>query len=408
MSKKRTTLNESNQNKITKTSFPIWYKSLLNFPSLKEDKTTDCVIIGAGITGITTAYLLAKAGKKVIVLDGGPVGGGETGRTTAHLTSVLDYNYSELAEMHDNRTAFYVAQSHTAAINFIEKIIHENKIHCDFKRVDGYLFLHPTDKRETLEKEIKFLKHIKFKAELLEKSPVDFYDGPCIKYPNQAKFHPIKYLSTLARMAIKEGVSIYNNSSVIDIKENYIKIDNGSIVKAKNVIIATHSVMLLQTIFLKQVPYISYVIAGTLKKKSPNDLYWDTGDQNLSYNSYHYVRSGPNNTLIVGGEDHKVEQVNDFLQYKRLEEWTKQRFPSFKVSYQWSGQVFDPRYGLAFIGKDSSSGIYFATGFSGNGMTYGTISAIIISDMILGKKNPWQQIYNPFRTAILKKQFLQK
>src|SRR4051794_15627503 len=191
-------------------STSVWMEvAVPEFPRLDGEAAADVCVVGAGIAGMTTAYLAAREGKSVIVLDDGPIGGGETGRTTAHLASALDDRYFELERLHGEKGARLAAESHSAAIHLIESIIAEENIDCDFARVDGYLFEPPGADPEVLDRELEAthragLTDIHFVA----KAPLHGFDtGRCLVFPNQAQFHPLKYLSGLARaIAKRDGV----------------------------------------------------------------------------------------------------------------------------------------------------------------------------------------------------------
>ena len=180
------------------------------FLPLDRDLRANVCVIGAGIAGMTTAYLLARAGRAVVVIDDGPVGGGETSRTTAHLTAALDDRYYAIEKMHGRDGARIAAESHTAAIAQIESIASTEDIHCDFERVDGYLFLGGDSKRKELENELAATQRAGLDTELVERAPLDFWDtGVALRFPRQATFHPLKYLKGLARGILRDGGKIY-------------------------------------------------------------------------------------------------------------------------------------------------------------------------------------------------------
>lgn len=382
----------------------LWKEvSLPSFSDHRKDQKTDICIIGSGITGITTAYLLSKAGKKVIVIDKSAIAGGETSFTTAHLTFILDDRCFELEKLHGIEKTRKILESHRAAINHIESICREEKIDADFRRVDGYLFLGQKDSEKTLEKEKEILKKLQYDV-IITHGPQNI--GPCLKYPLQAQFHPLKYMAELIRIIRKNGGEIYKDSLVQDVKEEkdtvIIKFENGHTIEAESAIIATNTPFNDRfTMHTKQAAYRSYVIAGEIPKNSIRPgLYWDTEDP------YHYVRlhtegSGflSKDILIVGGEDHKTGQdTENDKHYQHLREWAEKYFPKMKVQYQWSGQIIEPIDSIAYIGLNpSNKRVYIATGYSGNGMTYGTIAGMLLSDLIMANKNILAEIYDPSR-----------
>ncbi|MDQ6828835.1 MAG: FAD-dependent oxidoreductase [Gemmatimonadota bacterium] len=377
---------------------------------LERDTGTDVCIIGAGIAGMTTAYLLAREGKKVIVIDDGPIGGGETGHTTAHLTAALDDRYFEIEKLHGEKGARYAAESHMASINRIEMIVREEKIDCEFERVDGYLFLKKDDSHETLERELEACHRAGISdVQLLTHAPLDAFDtGPCLIFPRQAQFHPLKYLAALAKAIERNGGRIFTGTHVTSVTGKLvitIETDAKKTVKADACVAATNSPITdMFVTSVKQAPYRTFVIGVRVPASAvPHMLLWDTGSP------YHYIRVERTDTkseeiLIVGGEDHKTGQADDGdARFGALEEWTRAHFPmAGEVAYRWSGQVLEPYDYMAMIGHNpgDNPNVYIATGDSGNGMTHGTIAGMLLTDMIVGRDNPWAPLYAPDRVSI--------
>jgi Rieske Fe-S protein len=253
-------------------------------------------------------------------------------------------------------------------------------------------------------------------TEIIEKAPLQsFNTGPCIRFPNQAQFQPLRYLRGLSQAIIKNEGQIYTETHAQEVNSDGIKTVNDYTVKAKNIVVATNAPIIDKTskIYDKQDAYRTYVIGARIKKDTiPTALYWDTGNQNSEnlVAPYHYVRiqkmdrDENSDLLIVGGEDHQTGNFssdNDIeKRYSQLESWAKDRFPIEGIVYQWSGQVMEPKDSIAFIGHnpgDNRNNIYIATGDSGNGITHGTIAGILLTDLILGKSNPWTTLYDPAR-----------
>lgn len=381
--------------------------SLPSFQKLNRSMTADVLIVGAGVTGLTAAYLLSKQGRAVTVIDAGQPGNGETCRTTAHLTEVIDSGYAEIESFHGEKNARLAFDSQRAAIRFIEHTIGALKIECQFKRLDGYLFLHPTDQKESLEKELETLRRMGLsEAEFCSKVPLPGREaGVGLRFPNQAQFHPLQYLSALVKQIDQAGGQFFTGTHVAKIDSHKVLTSDGFEITANEIIIATHSPIKNILFFLKEAAYRTYVIAAEVPKGSvPEALYWDTGDQSIKHSPYHYVRMTPKSEtvdlLIVGGEDHKTGQEDDGdLRFKNLEQWARKYFPMMgEVEYQWSGQVVEPVDGLPYIGKSPyHKDIYIATGYSGNGMTNGTLAGLILTDLIMGIKNQWAELFSPTR-----------
>ena len=383
--------------------------------ALSEDARADVCVVGAGIAGLTTAYILARLGKSVVVLDDGPIGGGQTQRTTAHLSNALDDRYVEIERLHGPEGARLAAESHSAAIDRIEAIVAEEGIDCDFLRLDGFLFLAPGDSKDMLDRELAAAHRAGLSGvELLPRAPLSTFDtGPCLRFPRQGQFHPLNYLKGLARAIQRDGGRICNGTHAQGIEGGAsakVTTASGAVVSAGAVVVATNSpVNDLVAMHTKQAPYLTYVIGAQVPRGSvAAGLYWDTLDP------YHYVRlqspssaddeSNNFDILIVGGEDHKTGQADDQDErYVRLEAWARERFPMMReVGYRWSGQVMETIDGLAFIGPNplDKPNVFIVTGDSGMGMTHGTIAGILLTDLILGRENRWASLYDPSRKTL--------
>ncbi len=389
--------------------------------ALTADMTTDVCIIGAGIAGLTTAYLLLKEGKSVVILDDGPVGGGQTERTTAHLSNAIDDRYTEIESWHGQEGAKLAAESHTAAIDTIEAIIADEGIDCDFERLDGFLFSPAETGAELLENELHAARRAGLKdVELVQSSPIPSFDtGVCLRFPRQGQFHPRKYLAGLTKAMRQMGGKIFTQTRAEKIEcgpPACVTTHGQFTIIARDVVVATNTPFNdLVTLHTKQAPYMSYVLAfRILRGNVPRALYWDTEDP------YHYFRMQPlpaetgadepsgeslrEELLIVGGEDHKTGQANDAEErYARLESWTRERFPMVGTRCsQWSGQVLETMDGLAYIGRNPLDGpnIFIATGDSGQGITHGTIAGILLTDLIVERENPWASLYDPSRKTL--------
>jgi glycine/D-amino acid oxidase-like deaminating enzyme/nitrite reductase/ring-hydroxylating ferredoxin subunit len=411
--------NKTNKSTITSgDNIPFWIDStmLISCSIPTSDLQTEVLIIGGGIAGLTTAYKLLKAGKKVVLVEDGYIGSGETGRTTAHLASALDDRYYFLENTFGEEQTKLIAESHTAAINEIEKIVTTLNIDCSFKRVKGYLILHETDEEKNLYKEWEATQRAGLQTHILKETPIITKDKnrKCLAFSNQAQFHVMHYLQGLVKAIVSLGGIIYTQAHAKNITKKGAKV-NGFMFSAKHIVVATNSpINDTLTMHTKQYAYRTYVIAGKVPKGTlPNFLLWDTGNQESKWVSqpYHYVRlenlDEQYDLLISGGEDHKtgqeeVEGITQDERYKRLEAWTRHFFPMIgDIAYKWSGQVMEPIDSLGFMGKNpGDENIYIITGDSGNGMTHTTIGAMIICDSIMGVKNKWADLYSPSRITL--------
>jgi glycine/D-amino acid oxidase-like deaminating enzyme/nitrite reductase/ring-hydroxylating ferredoxin subunit len=376
------------------------------FPSLSGHIEVDVLVIGAGITGVTTAWLLKKAGCRVAVVDQYGVGGGETGHTTAHLTYVTDSRLSELAHSLGSARAQAFWEAGLEGMRQIDENVAELGIDCGLRQVPGYLYA-AKDKdaefeRDSLRKDAELAQQFGFDAELLDEDPL--FGRPAIRFPNQLKFHPLEYLAGLAKQIPGGGSHIFGNTpgSDVDPEKHELRtkdgvISYGAIVAATHIPVqgerGTFGAALFQT---KLAAYSTYAIEASIDCV-PESLFWDTNDP------YLYLRfdRGPKGcSVIIGGEDHKTGQVSDTdACYDRLEKTLRRYFPKARATRRWSGQVWEPADGLPYIGEVTERQ-FVATGFSGNGMTLGTFSAMLIRDLIGGKKNPWTDLFSPNRKAL--------
>jgi len=391
-------------------TLPYWSDSasIPTFARLDRDVDVDALVVGAGITGLTAAYLLLEAGKSVAVLERARCGQIDTGHTSAHLTMVTDLRLSELADTFGRDHAQAVWDAGLAAIARIETIVGELDIDCGFERIDGYLHApagdRAADDRASFEKDAALANELGFDAEFV--AAVPFMETPGVHFENQARFHPRKYLAGLATAIRDRGGLIFEHSDTEEFSDDPLRVKAaGHWVRAKDLVIATHNPLVgtnsltAATIFqTKLALYTSYVVAGRVTKGLvPDALYWDTADP------YKYVRLEPHRDydfVILGGEDHKTGQVTDTEDcFARLERDLVARLPDVTVTHRWSGQVIETPDGLPYIGRMTDHQ-YAATGFSGNGMTFGTLSAMMIADAIQERRNPWADLFDPGRAAV--------
>lgn len=378
-------------------------------PRLKGRLACDTVIVGGGIAGLSVAYELATAGRSVIVIDRGPIAGGMTSRTTAHLTPVCDDTISALIKLRGEETAKLFQQSQEAAVDRIEAIVRQYDIACDFRRLDGYLFpaleMARGEARKQLDAEYKAGR--KAGAEVVKAKGVPlkgFDDADVLRYPRQATFHPLKYLRGLVEVLSEKGVQIFADSAVSRIEEPKgsvrVTTEDGASVTAARAIFATNAPVNDRVeIHSKMAPYRTYAMAFTIPRGIlPDALYWDLADP------YHYVRlnPGPGTTdyLIAGGADHKSGEADDGnVRFEAVEAWIRQLVPSLgKEVHRWSGQVLATIDYCGFIGRDpGSDNIFIVTGDSGQGITHGVLSGLLLTDLIVHGSSPWEAVYDPAR-----------
>jgi glycine/D-amino acid oxidase-like deaminating enzyme/nitrite reductase/ring-hydroxylating ferredoxin subunit len=389
----------------------VWRENALPIPtfiSLRENLRTDVCIVGAGNAGINIAYALQKEGKSVIVLDAWGIAAGETSRSTAHLTAVLDDRFYRLEALFDEETAALAAESHRAAIDRIETIVREERIDCNFERVDSYLVAPTPRQQVTFQKEVEATKRAGFIRDVYDQCPVPntLNLAPAMHFPQQATYHPVNYVVSLAAAFQRMGGRIFTGSHVKEVKGGlsaYIKTDDNYKIEADYIVVATNTpINDWVKMHTKQAAYRTYAMAFEVPKNSyPGFLLWDMEEP------YHYVRTmrgQARDFIIAGGEDHKTGQAYDAdARYQNLEAWTRQHFLNLgEVVYRWSGQIMEPVDSLAFIGHNPMDydNVYIVTGDSGNGLTHSMIAGMLIPDLIQGRSNPWERIYDPTRKTV--------
>lgn len=365
------------------------------FPRLDGDRTVDVAIVGAGITGLTAALLLARAGRTVAVIDSGELGHGVSGFTTAHLTTLNDLRYQDAERDFGADNARLLAESSRAAIEQIAAFVADESINCDFARLDGYFYAEDAGGERLLHAEIDAAGRAGIAAEWTADTPLPFPVHRAIRLPDQAQFNPVPYMQALARAVRRHGGAVCELTHVtgVDGGERCTVTTERGVVTAGAVIIATHMPINDLYLFAKAEPYRSYVLGVRLAEPAPNGLFWDTVDP------YHYTRlarDGRGELLVVGGEDHKTGHESDPTgRFARLEAYVRERYEVGEVAYRWSAQWYDSIDGLPFIGEyPLRPNVYAATGYGGNGMTFGTLAGMLLSDAILGRENPYRELYS--------------
>jgi glycine/D-amino acid oxidase-like deaminating enzyme/nitrite reductase/ring-hydroxylating ferredoxin subunit len=395
------------------TTVSVWMETadMPKPPRLGRDLKVDVCVVGAGIAGLTTAYLLAREGRSVAVLEDGPLAGGETSRTTAHLC-IPDEGFDELEHLHGEEGARLAVESHLAAVDRIEAIVRDEAIACDFERLDAFLFMPPGEPLSDLDTELAAAHRLGLTGvEKVERAPIkDFDTRAALRFPRQAQFHPLKYLAGLVRALERDGALLFSGTRAQTFEGGTnarVVTGEGHTVSCGSIVVATNSpVNDRVVIHTKQHPYRTYVVGLRVPARSvQRALYWDYADP------YHYVRlqtvpegSRAHEVLIVGGEDHHTGQADDAdARWGRLERWARKRWPQASdLEFRWSGQVMEPVDGLAFIGRNplDADNVFIATGDSGNGMTHGTIAGVLLTDLIQGRSNPWATLYDPSRKSL--------
>jgi glycine/D-amino acid oxidase-like deaminating enzyme/nitrite reductase/ring-hydroxylating ferredoxin subunit len=386
-------------------SCSVWMDMpVLDAPTLDKSEACDTVVVGSGIAGLSVAYELARAGQDVVIIDRGPVGKGMTSRTTAHLTSQCDDGFDKLISRRGEHIAKLWYESQAACLDRIETLQKELGIQCDFRRLDGHLFHADGTDESILDKEYEATRKVGMPIRRERGVPFREKENTrSLLYPNQATFHPLKYLAGLASAIQAAGGRFYADSVVEGVEEDVngaaVRTDR-HIVRAKHAVVATNApINDKYAIHTKQAPYRTYAMAFALPKGAlPDGLYWDTLE------AYHYVRlqawTDTNDILIVGGADHKSGEADDAeARFLALTAWMRNLLPDLgRELHRWSGQIQDTIDYCAFIGfNPGEKRTFVVTGDSGQGITHGVVAGMLIGDLITKGESPWQQVYDPAR-----------
>jgi len=396
--------------KLHTDTVPYWIEStpLPRFPKLERNESVDVVVVGGGITGLTAAYLLTLDGRRVALLERETLAQIDTGHTSAHLTMVTDRRLPALVKSFGRNHAEAVWDAGLAAISQIHSIVADLNIDCDFTWLPGYVHApigQPgADSASLFRDEADLARDLGFDVEFVDEVP--FVGGPGVRVGDQARFQPRKYLAALAQAIDDRGGMIFEHSAADQFSDAPLSVTaNGHTITCQDVVLATHTPLMGNaslpgaTLFqTKLALYTSYVIAGRVKPGSlPDALFWDTADP------YHYVRlerSEGHDIVIFGGEDHKTGQAPETNHcFERLERTLLSMLSNVKVTHRWSGQVIETPDGLPYIGETAAHQ-FVGTGFSGNGLTFGTLTGMMAADRIAGRTNPWSDLFDPGRKKI--------
>lgn len=383
-----------------------------NYPKLNKNEKTDICIIGGGIAGAVTAYLLTKQGRNVIVIEKEKIGAGVTSNSTAKLTSQHELFYKYLVDNYGENIAKKYLESNEEGIKLAEKIINEEKIDCDYEKKDAYVFATSENELKKVKQEVNVLKQIGYNAEFVDNIniPVEKCLG-AIKFRDQAQFNSRKYTIELLNKVNKMGGKIYENSKVINIAkkdESYIIETKDYCIDCNKVIICTHYPIknFPGMYFIKMYQDKSYVIAVEIEKINKdivNGMFIKSDNPVISFRTAKYKEK---RLLILAGNGHKTGKPNGKIEdsYKNLENYIKKYYPDAKVLFKWSTEDCISLDKIPYIGEFSKllPNVYVATGFKKWGMSTSHVAAKIISDKIIGNKNDYADIYNATRLMPIK------
>ncbi|WED43999.1 FAD-dependent oxidoreductase [Legionella cardiaca] len=384
----------------------IWQKissSATSYPSLKENIEVDVAIIGGGITGITAAINLLKAGKKVAIVEASKVGGVTTSMSTGNLYLEIQPLYQTLASNFGIEKAKDIALSRQLAIDYIETNVNSYNINCQFKRRPWYAY--SLENETLLHQEIETLKQMNIDIEEIFSLPFDFKFKKAAVMNNQARFNPLQYVISMATELMKRGCLIYEDTRVTAITENNVchVLTNDGHITAKHVFMATHTPFGINTTQMFTAPYRSYVVAVHLKENDyPEGHFWKFDNPPYVLCTHAISKAQPD-TLMIAGRHHKTGQGNNMQQhFSELENFLREYFSISEIVVNWSAQHYHSADKIPYIGlaNHTTKNIYMATGYFADGLVYGTLAGILVSDMILQKSNTFAEIYNANRSSL--------
>lgn len=393
------------------TSLWVGTSPKTDWPTLAGDIEVDVAVIGAGITGLSTAATLKKRGATVAVIEADRVAAGATGYTTAKVTSLHGIMYAELLNHAGKDKAKMYADANQEAIEQIAKNVDLLGIDCDFVRADAYSYTIDPDQVSRIREEVEAAVSLGLPAGFTTETELPFAVAGAIQVSNQAMFHPRKYCLGLADFIDGDGSHIFENTRAMDVKtgDTCEVVTRAGTVRAKHVVMATQLPFLDRGgFFAKTHPARSYAIAVQLNGSTPEHMYLGIDTPTRSVRSH---REGETEYVIIGGEGHKVGQDPDTTdRYEALESWAREHFDVRSVAWRWSAQDYMPVDDVPYIGPitSGSKNILVATGFKKWGMTTGTVAGRMLTDMIMGVESPWSELFDSTRTEIRRsaKQFL--
>lgn len=392
-------------------SSSYWVESTpqTNYPKIEKDFDTDILIIGGGITGIVTSYMLSNSNLNVSIVEADRMAMGVTANTTAKITSQHDLLYDYLLNSFGFDTAKGYLDSNEEAIKIIKDIVRKENIDCDFSSQDAYVYTCDKSNVQKIVDEVSAVTSLGLKAEYVTECPLPFKIEAAIKFPNQAQFHPRKYLLSLLQILDKRNVNIFENSKVIDIKhvkDRYEVYVNNNKITAKYLVMACHYPIknFPGMYFIKMYQDSSYAIGVELDKDVFDGMYISCDTPTASFRNTPYDNG--RKLLIVGGSSHKTgaTDVNIDDSYTNLENYIKSVYPKAKIKYRWMTEDCVTLDKIPYIGEFSKflPNMYVATGYKKWGMTTSHVAAKIISDKILGIDNPYEDIYTATRLEPIK------
>ncbi|MDO5010085.1 MAG: FAD-dependent oxidoreductase [Intestinibacter bartlettii] len=387
-------------------SFWILTSQGASYPTLDKDIDTDCLIVGAGLTGLHTAYMLSDIGKKIVVLESDKVGYGSSGRNTGKITSSHGLIYDSISKKYGDEKSRLYYEANEDGLKLIKNIIKKNNIDCNFEELPNYIFTENDDDLNKIKEEYKTCQKLEIPYEYLnniENFPLSVKGA--LKLDNQAQFNTKKYMDGLAKVISSKGIEIYENTPVVGLEkknnEYIVKTKYNNEIKAKMVIIASSNIWHdeLGLYFSKEQAYRSYLTVSKLNKPIAKGMFINVEQPSKTVRTY---TDKDKNYLVCGGFDHKTGKCDDESNiFNDIVEFAKNNFKIGTLEYRWSTQDYITTDNIPYIGhiNKEQENLYIATGFCKWGISTSAVAAIIFKDLITTGNSKYKELFNPSRTG---------
>ncbi|MGD7054092.1 FAD-dependent oxidoreductase [Sutcliffiella horikoshii] len=397
-------MDQLNFNELPKGPEAYWRDSapLPSFPTLKENKKTDVCVVGGGITGITTAYQLANEGLKVILIDADQILNGTTGHTTAKVTSQHGLIYDEFLQHLGQEKAKLYYQANQEGLHFIKDLVDLKRIQCDFSEQNAYIYSQTEQDDQKVIKEFEAYQKLGIDGDLIYDIPLPLETKSVIVMKNQAQFHPLQYLKVLVDGIVEKGGEIYEHTVATDVEESRglsVVTKNGAKIECEYIVAGSHFPFYDGNgfFFTRMYAERSYILAARTEKELPEGMYYSAGQPSRSLR---YVTIDGEKVALIGGDGHRTGQGKDTLKhYEALKSFGEEVLGIKEILYRWSAQDLYTLDKVPYIGRITSGhpNIFIATGYRKWGMTNGTAAALLLQDLILGRKNAYDDLFSPSR-----------